>query len=405
MRRYVRWKYPGTKGDDMSYREAREFLAKHTRLVELTNDDGARVAICPEWQGRVMTSTCGGIDGPSFGFINRPFIEAGKLDERFNNYGAEERMWLSPEGGQFSLWFKPGAKQNLDNWYTPPAVNEGAWKVTSSSADPFYRLVKRMQFQNASATQFDLAVTRDVRLLGRADIGKLFGEDAAKMVGADGVKSVGYETANTIVNRGRPMSKETGLVSIWILGMLQAGAETVVIVPYKPGDTTALGPVVKSDYFGTIPPDRLEITSQAILLRGDAQFRSKIGTSRRRARNVLGSIDFAAGVLTVVHFSMPDDPTRHDYLNNMWEVPQRRPFVGDVANAYNDGPPAPGAKGLGEFYEIESLSPAAALATDESLTHHHRTIHIQGDAATLAKLAKQILGVELESVRKQMAGK
>ena len=63
----------------------REFLAKHTKVVELTNDAGAGVAIAPEWQGRVMTSTCDGLDGPSFGFINRDYIEAGKLDLHMNN--------------------------------------------------------------------------------------------------------------------------------------------------------------------------------------------------------------------------------------------------------------------------------------------------------------------------------
>ena len=47
-------------------------------------------------------------------------------------------------------------------------------------------------------------------------------------------------------------------------------------------------------------------------------------------------------------------------------------------------PPEPGKKGLGAFYEIESLSPALALAPGETLTHHHRTLHVQADSATLA---------------------
>ena len=78
-----------------------------------------------------MTSACAA-DGPSFGFIHREYIEAGKLNKHFNNYGGEDRLWLSPEGGQFSLWFKPGVKQTLANWYTPPAFNEGDWKVVSA---------------------------------------------------------------------------------------------------------------------------------------------------------------------------------------------------------------------------------------------------------------------------------
>lgn len=386
----------------MTYEEARELLVAHTKVVELTDGQEARVAICPEWQGRVMTSTCGGLEGPSFGFLCRDFIEAGKPNKQFNNYGAEERMWLSPEGGPFSLWFKPGAEQTLANWYTPPAINEGAWTVTSSGSDPFIRMEQRMQLGNASAAQFDLAVTRVVRLVEGRDFADLFGRQAAGLVEGEGVKMVGYETVNTITNKGPAMTRQKGLVSIWMLGMLGASPQTVVIVPYKPGDEKELGPVVKSDYFGPLPPERLKVTPEAILFMADANFRSKIGTSQERARNVLGSIDFAAGVLTVVQFSMPDDPAKVPYMNNMWGVPQEHPYTGDVANAYNDGPPGEGQKQMGNFYEIESLSPAAELATGGSLVHRQRTIHIQADAPTLAKLAKAILGVDLKKVRAEM---
>ncbi len=86
-----------TKGNSMSYGEAREFLAKHTSLIELTNDAGARVAIAPAWQGRVMTSTCGGLEGPSFGFVNREFIEAGRSDPHFNNSAPKTHVAL-PRG-------------------------------------------------------------------------------------------------------------------------------------------------------------------------------------------------------------------------------------------------------------------------------------------------------------------
>lgn len=393
------------KGSAMSYGEARAFLASSTKLVELTNDRGARVAICPEWQGRVMTSTCDGLEGPSFGFIHREFIERGQHDPHFNNQGAEDRMWLSPEGGQFSLWFKPGAQQTLDNWFTPPALNEGAFEIVSRNEDPFYRLTRRMQFQNASGTPFDLGVNRDVRLLNEFDLVRLFGREATDLISSDSTKMVAYETINTITNRGPAMTKEKGLVSIWMLGMLNASPETVVIVPYKPGPESQLGPVVKSDYFGSVPADRLKITPEAVLFRADAAYRSKLGTSQKRARNILGSIDFAGGVLSIVHFTMPDDPTKHGYMNNMWELPQAEPYVGDVANTYNDGPPAPGKKGLGAFYEIESLSPAKALATGESLTHQHRTLHIQADPNTLAQLARLLLGVDLATVRGQMLGR
>ena len=390
-----------TKGRFMSYGESRDFLAKHTRLIELTNDAGARVAIAPQWQGRVMTSTCDGLEGTSFGFVNRDFIAAGQPDPRFNNHGAEDRLWLCPEAGQFSLWFKPGAKQVLENWYTPAALNEGAWRVLSQPDDPVVRMTASMKFKNTSATPFVLDVTRDVRLLGAEDLCKLFGDDAAKLLGQAGVKTVAYETANRITNRGPDFSKETGLVSIWILGMMNASPRTVVLVPYNAGIETQLGPVVES-YFGALPADRLQVEPEAVLFRADGNFRSKIGISQRRARNVLGSIDFQEGVLTLVHFTMPDDPAEHDYLNNAWEMPQAQPYVGDVANAYNDGPNDLGSQ-LGAFYEIESVSPASVLKTGESLVHCHRTVHVKADAETLHQLAEETLGVDLRTVYKSMS--
>ena len=55
------------------------------------------------------------------------------------------------------------------------------------------------------------------------------------------------------------------------------------------------------------------------------------------------------------------------------------------------------------FYEIESLSPAGQLETGQSLVHRHRTVHVQADPAVLARLARDVLGVGLDEVRRQMA--
>ena len=128
-----------------TYREAKEYLAGHTPVVELTDPAGARVAICPEWQGRVMTSTCGGEDGPSFGFIYREFIDSGKPNLHFANYGGEDRLWLSPEGGPYSLWFKPGVEQTIDNWFTPPALNEGGFDALADSDAGHCRMERPMK--------------------------------------------------------------------------------------------------------------------------------------------------------------------------------------------------------------------------------------------------------------------
>jgi hypothetical protein len=101
-------------------------------------------------------------------------------------------------------------------------------------------------------------------------------------------------------------------------------------------------------------------------------------------------------VLTIVTFDLLEGAT--EYVNSMWEL-QKDPFVGDVVNSYNDGPPAPGAKPMGPFYELETSSPAAALAPGTSLTHVHRTFHFEGGAPELDALARQLLGAGLERIR------
>ena len=84
----------------------------------------ARVAVCPQWQGRVMTSTCGGPPARASGSSTTNSSGPGKLNPHFNNYGAEERLWLSPEGGQFSLWFKPGKRADTRPLVHPSGLQQ-----------------------------------------------------------------------------------------------------------------------------------------------------------------------------------------------------------------------------------------------------------------------------------------
>ncbi len=378
-----------------TYGEDFNFLVSHTKVIQLTGENGQRVAICPEYQGRVMTSSTNDLDGLSHGWVNREFISRGTPDKHFNNYGGEDRLWLGPEGGQFSLWFAPGAAQTLANWYTPPALNDGAFQITSKDTDPHYRLSRRVRFQNTSRTPFDVEVHREIHLQKIHHFGKLFGGEAESAVADGKLRLVGFQTINTVVNLGPPMSRDKGLLSIWSLGQFPAGAQTSIIVPYKDADDPALGPVVNSDYFGAVPPDRLRVNSQAIWFSGDGKYRSKIGVSQARAKPIAGSIDLENGVLTLVHFSMPDDPTKYGYVNNNWG-PQKQPYQGDVFNSYNDGPPEPGKPALGGFYEIESLSPAAQLPTGKAIAHTQSTFHIEGDKAALARVAKAALGVDIK---------
>ncbi len=379
-----------------NYGAIRDFLVAHTNVVELTGEQGERVALCPEYQGRVMTSTCNDLEGRSLGWVNKAFIERGERDPHFNNYGGEDRIWLGPEGGKYSLWFGPGAEQKLSNWLTPPALNDGAFTIASSKEDPYYRLTRQVQFQNAAKTQFNLDITREIHMQKPHHFGKLFGAEAQAALQSSGLKMVGFQTINTITNRGAAMARDKGLVSIWSVGQFPPGPRTYVVVPYKVGEETELGPIVNADYFGRIPPDRLRLSAEAIWLRADGKFRSKIGVPQQRAKPVAGAIDLQQGVLTLVHFSMPSEPTAVAYVNNTWGR-QEEPLRGDVFNSYNDGPPEPGRQALGGFFELESLSPAGQLPTGKSIGHTHSTFHIEGEPGALARVAKAALGVDVKA--------
>jgi hypothetical protein len=368
-----------------------DFLTKHTKVVVLSDEDGnVRVAVNPDLQGRVMTSTAGGPDGPSFGWINRELLASGVNNVHMNAFGGEDRFWLGPEGGQFSIFFKKGDPFDLDHWFTPPAVNEGSFDVVSRQ-EGAVRFKKAIRLVNYSDAVFDLVVDRTVKLLGGSEVAAL------GVVVPGGVKMVAFQSDNTVTNTGtNPWTKDTGLLSIWILGMFNPSPATTIAIPFKPGPETELGPAVNDAYFGKVPAGRLIVKDGVLFFSGDGAFRSKIGLSPKRVKPFAGSYDAANGVLTLVHLTLPENAA--DYVNSMWKV-QEDPFAGDVVNSYNDGPASPGAKPLGPFYELESSSPAAALAPGASMRHVHTTMHFQGDEKSLDAVARQALGVGIQEIK------
>jgi hypothetical protein len=368
------------------------FLRQHTIVVVLGDPAGtAKVVVAPDYQGRVMTSTTGGADAPSFGWIGRAAVSAGKRQPHMNVFGGEDRFWLGPEGGQFALYFKKGDPFDLDHWQVPEAFDWGAWDIVNQSPTSA-RFHKRMTLTNYSGASFDIDVERTVRLIGQQEAISALGATAG-----GGIQMVAFESSNTIMNAGRqPWNQKTGAVSIWILGQLNPSPDTTIVVPISPGPAATLGIPVKDDYFGKVPADRLKVKEAAVFFRGDGQFRSKIGVPPRRALPIAGSYDAANHVLTIVTFTRPADARQ--YVNSMWAI-QREPYGGDVINSYNDGPPAPGKPPLGPFYELETSSPALALGPGQHYTHVHRTVHLTGPEAELDTIARAALKTGLGEIK------
>jgi hypothetical protein len=367
------------------------FLRQHTNIVLLTAgrspDAVAQVAVAPGYQGRVMTSTTGGPAAPSFGWIGRAAIESGKRQPHMNVFGGEDRFWLGPEGGQYALYFKPGDPFDLDHWQVPEAFDWGAWDVVSPS-DTAVRFRRRIELQNYTGTRFTVDVDRTVRLLDNADLAAQLGVSPGAAV-----RTVAFESSNVVTNAGAAAwQSQSGLVSVWILGQFNPSPTTRVAIPFAPGPESTLGPIVNDAYFGKVPADRLTVKDGVILFKADGQYRSKIGLPPSRALATAGSYDGSAHVLTLVQYTRPANA--REYVNSMWEI-QREPYKGDVVNSYNDGPPAPGKPPLGPFYELETSSPALALAPGQQYTHVHRTFHFAGAEADLDAIARATLKISL----------
>ena len=392
---------PATFDEDLA------FLNAHGKTLVLGDPDGAKVALSAQYQGRVMTSAVSG-SGRSLGWINRSFIESGKTGTQFDNYGGEDRFWLGPEGGQFGLYFAPGKPFAFDEWQTPHALQEGTWTIADEKPDHVV-FTRTMKVKSWAGTELEVAVERTARLLSREDAKKLLGVSLASA--KEGLGYVAFETKNKISNASKvPWKKESGLPSIWILAMFAPASDAHVVIPFERsapgapgtrGDQDKRAEIVNDRYFGKVSPDRLTVNEEKgfLTFKCDGKVRGKIGLGPERAKNVLGSYSAEAKLLTIVHYDGPKKGA--PYVNSMWEH-QREPYKGDVVNAYNDGPPAPGKPPLGGFYEIETSSPAAEpdKSGASTLVHGHRTFHFVGEPDVLEPIAKKVLGVSLSEIAK-----
>ena len=374
-----------------AYQDDLNYLKSKTDVVELAAPGGAKILVTPRWQGRVMTSAMGKT-GMSFGWVNRKLIDSG-LDSRvFNNYGGEDRFWLGPEGGQFSLWFAKGDPFDMAHWFTPPGFNSGRFDITSQGKKSV-AFATAFRVTNTSGTVFDCAVKRVISVFESSRTADCLG-----VVKPESVQMVAFESHNTLCNAGETAWTEAGgLLSIWILGQFKPLPRGRVVVPFLSGDDAKLGPRATTDYFGPLDSSRCRLTDSHLFFRCDGAYRSKIGISAPRARRTLGSYDPDGGVLTVVQFNLPEGAARLPYVNSLWKI-QDQPFAGDVVNSYNDGPDKPGAEALGGFYELETSSPAAMLQPGGTATHIHRTFHFTGPEAELNDIAVKTLGVGLDEM-------
>ncbi|MES2331180.1 MAG: DUF6786 family protein [Bacteroidota bacterium] len=359
------------------------FLQKHDSVIVLQSDQ-SKVIVSTKYQGKVFTSTSDGNN--SFGWIHYSAFDA-PLDPHMNAYGGENRLWLGPEGGKFSLFFHKDSKMEFANWKTPAAFDSEPWMIKEKN-ETTVALQKEMQLTNYTGTELKLLVNRKIQILDKASINLKLQINLE-----NGVKAVGYQTENSLTNTGTfAWNDTTGMPCLWMLDMLNPSDHTTVIIPYtvKPNTNPAT-----TDYFGEISPDRIKYENAVLFFKADGKSRGKLGIKPACAKNIAGSYDSDKKVLTITLFDIDNNDK---YLNQEWNA-TKAPFSGDAVNAYNDGPLADG-KQMGPFYEIESVSPAAFLKPGETLSHQHSVFHFTGDEKGLNAIVQKLLGVSLEQVKK-----
>ncbi|WP_413665925.1 DUF6786 family protein [Mucilaginibacter sp. Mucisp86] len=369
-----------------SFEYDEEFLRKRDDSLIVLSDGGlGMVMVSPKYQGKVFTSTAEGSLGKSFGWIKYETFDQKQPDPHMNAFGGEDRLWLGPEGGQFSLFFKQGTKMEFANWHTPAAVDSESWELVSSS-DKKVSMSKSTHLQNYAGTELSIKLERDVEIMEPNAIQQVLGIDVDPSV-----KAVGFSTVNSIINTGdKVWDKATGAPCLWNLDMFTPSPKVVIVVPYN---ESAVGKVATTNYFGEIPKDRVTYKNGILLFKADGKSRGKLGIPPHRAKNMAGSYDAENDVLTITMF---DVDSTASYLNQEWKT-DTAPYSGDAVNAYNDGPLADG-KQMGPFYEIESVSPAAFLKPGEKLTHKHSVFHFTGNKAALNKIALKTLGISLDNI-------
>ena len=376
----------GTYGYDAA------FLAENKiETIELKDaESGSCILVSPAYQGRVMTSSSKGSESASYGWINYKLISSGEVSKQFNPIGGEERFWMGPEGGPYSIYFAPEKEQVFANWLVPKEIDTEAFDIVEKT-DEKICFRKSCSLTNASGTNLNIGIDRTVQIFSKDQI-----EQSLQVSFDSSLKYVGFETKNILSNEGNnDWTEKSGMLSIWLLCMFNPSEEGVVFIPFKKGSEDELGKTVTDDYFGKVPSDRLVVKEDILFFKVDGKQRGKIGISPQRALPYCGSYDSKNKALTILWYSKPETPSK--YVNSKWGK-QDDPLSGDVVNSYNDGPVDDGSI-MGPFYEIESSSPAAMLKSGEKITHTQRIFHISGDESQLSAITEKLFNVSIDEIK------
>jgi len=384
---------------------------RFSELVELLKDTGhapatlvgrrveLQVVCAPTLVGRVMSCTFDALRSDALGWIGVEAIQRGAVNPVFNNFGGEERIWFGPEGTQFGLHFADKT-QTFAAYRVQPAMSSLPYTLIRQSPQrDFLVMHSRVELSNLLGTNFTLDVERTVRLV----------EVSPYHLGVDGsIETVGFQSETLITNIGsRSIGPETGFLSCWTPGIHPNGAGRFVVMPFRAAEPREMGEPVLRDYFknfclgGQFPAERWWVGHDHAVLRSDGTCRVKVSLSPKRALNRIGSISVDGTELIINDFDLyPELP----YVAAFWrEVSPEGVLQGEAVSSYIDGPDEKGNR-AGDFYELETLSPALQLKPGESLAHRNRLVHLRGRSDHIDVIAQRFLNVSRQHIATVLGG-
>ena len=354
---------------------------------------GRRVVCAPALVGRVMSCTFDSAAGDALGWIEQDAISGKRSDPVFNNFGGEERIWFGPEGSQFGLHFA-SRELKLSDYRVQAAMSSQPYELVPSRIEGTQAVMQaRVELSNLAGTTFHLQVRRVVSIVESCPFSLGAGEK---------VECVGFQSETTVTNvSSDAIRPETGLLSCWTPGLHPGSRGCVIVIPFSKGSNEELGPPIREDYIPYICPHSKLVAGSWCLadeyaaFKSDGNCRAKVSVARKRAVNRLGSYNVETHELIINQFDLYAELP---YVGAYWRTLSASELLdGEAVSCYIDGPDENGAGGS-NFYELETLSPALALAPGEEFTHRNRVFHLRGDARWIDAIAQRALRANLEAV-------
>lgn len=373
------------------------FFTKYSIDAQILRDGESMLVFSPSHQGRVLTSSYGGENSPSLGWFNREALALRKnRDLRRVNIGGEDAFALGPEGGDSSVFFEQGVLFSEENRRVPEIASAAPWKMVSRSHTQA-RFECSGELSNALGAKFKVKAEREISLLSRGEASKILGIEIPQTL-----KMAAFQSMNKLTNiGGEAWSEKHGMLNMGVKSCFNANNTVNTFIPYRPGDASKLGDVVRDNVFDSgegiaLSGERVEVGEQFIRFKCDGRHISGIGVSARRSEGIALSYDDKNSLLTIILYIKPSG--NRAYFPVSWRNSQAG-FDGDAISVFNNGPVAKNIYWADLFYEISTNSPALNLAAGKSQFHLQRTFHFHGSEYDLDLIAYKLAGISLKQMR------